>query len=306
MYADDLISGSNSVKEAFELFLKSKACLSEASFHLQKWASSSKELMSLIQMSEATQAHDNPIQSSIAEDQSTFAKLSVGQLETLDGGARKVLGHLWNRSEDTFIFKFDTLVKIAQALSATKRNVLKVAASVYDPLGILSPMVVKMKVLLQEACRLQYAWDIPLPDEVARIWRKWIDDLEKIKSIVIPRSYFYRIEVEIVSHALHGFADASLIGYCYVVYLVYRTVANMYFSELVCSKSKVNPVVKLTLPKLELLAALILAQLMNTVKTALSDEIPHFEQVICWGDNTSALSWIKSTKSHEYKQYVRN
>ena len=145
-----------------------------------------------------------------------------------------------------------------------------------------------------------------LPDELARIWRKWIDDLEKIKSIAIPRSYFYRIEVEIVSHALHGFADASLIGYCSVVYLVYRTVANMYFSELVCSKSKVNPVVKLTLPKLELLPALILARLMNTVKTALSDEIPHFEQVICWSDNRSALFWIKSTKSHEYKKYVRN
>ena len=112
--------------------------------------------------------------------------------------------------------------------------------------------------------------------------------------------------MDIVSHALHGFADVSLIGYCSVVYLVYRTVANTYFSELVCSKSKVNPVVKLTLPKLELLAALILARLINTEKTALSDEIPHFEQVICWGDNTSALFWIKSAKSHEYKQYVRN
>ena len=100
LYVDDLISGSNSVKEAFELFLKSKACLSEASFHLRKWASSSEELMSLIQMSEATQAHDNPIQSRVAEDQSTFAKLSIGQLETLDGGENKVLGHLRNKSED--------------------------------------------------------------------------------------------------------------------------------------------------------------------------------------------------------------
>ena len=151
LYVDDLISGSNSVKEAFELFLK---------------------LMSLIQMSEATQAHDIPIQGRAAEDQSTFAKLSIGQLETLDGGESKVLGHLWNRSEDTFIFKFDKLVKIGQALSATKRNVLKVAGSVYDPLGILSPMVVKMKVLLQEACHLQYAWDTPLPEELARILRK--------------------------------------------------------------------------------------------------------------------------------------
>ena len=69
----------------------------------------------------------------------------------------------------------------------------------------------------------------------------------------------------------------------------------MYFSELVCSKSKINPVVKLTLPKLELLAAPILAWLMNTVKTALSDEIPHFEQVICWGDNTSAYFGLSQT-----------
>ena len=128
---------------------------------------------------------------------------------------------------------------------------MKVAVSVYDPLGILSPMVVKMKVLLQEACCLQYAWDTPLPDQLGRVWSKWIDDLEKIESTVIPRSYLYRIEVEIVSHALRRFADASLIGYCSVVYLVYQTVPNMYFSELVCPKSKVYPVVKLTLPKLE-------------------------------------------------------
>ena len=130
--------------------------------------------MSLIEVSEAIKAHDNPVQSRVAENQSTFAKLSVVQLETLDACESKVLGHLWNRSEDTFIFKFDKLVKIAQALSATKRNVLKVAASVYDPLGILSHQVVKMKVLLQEACRLQYAWDRPLPDELDRIWRMWI------------------------------------------------------------------------------------------------------------------------------------
>ena len=152
MYVGCLIIGFNSVKEAFKLFLKSRACLSEASFHLRNWASSSKELMSLIEMSEATQAHDNPVQSRVAEDQSTFAKLSIDQLETLDGGESKVLSHLWNRREDTFIFKFDKLVKIVQALSATKRNVLKLAASVYDPLGILSPMLVKMKMLLQEAC----------------------------------------------------------------------------------------------------------------------------------------------------------
>ena len=112
--------------------------------------------------------------------------------------------------------------------------------------------------------------------------------------------------MEIVSHALHEFLDASLFGYCSVVYLAYQTVANMYFSELVYSKSKINPVVKWTLPKLELLAALILAWLMNTVKTALSGEILHFQQVTCWGCNTLALFWIKSNKSHEYKQYVRN
>ena len=59
LYVDDLISGSNSVKEAFELFPKSRACLSEVSFHLRKWASSSKELMSLIEMSEADEEDDS-------------------------------------------------------------------------------------------------------------------------------------------------------------------------------------------------------------------------------------------------------
>ena len=99
LYVDDLINGSNSVKEAFELFLKSKACLSEASFHLRKLASSGKELMSLIHMSEATQAHDNPIQSRVAEDQSTLAKLSVGQLEV----AEENIASLKLKSKNTLV-----------------------------------------------------------------------------------------------------------------------------------------------------------------------------------------------------------
>ena len=74
---------------------------------------SRKELISLIEMSEATQAHENRVYSRVTGDQSTFAKLLIGQLETLDGGESKVSGHLQNRSEDAFIFKFDRLVKIA-------------------------------------------------------------------------------------------------------------------------------------------------------------------------------------------------
>ena len=103
------------------------------------------------------------------EDES-YAKVSVGGLEelsTLNG--HKVLGQNWDTVNDTFIYKLDLLANFTKDLKATKRNILKVVAKIYDPLGILSPLTIVMKILFQQISLVKFDWDSPLPDHILNV-----------------------------------------------------------------------------------------------------------------------------------------
>ena len=115
------------------------------------------------------------------EDES-YAKLSVGGLEELSAlNEHKVLGQNWNTINDTFIYKLDILAEFAKNLEATKRNVLKVVPKIYDPMGILGPLIVTMKILFQDICINNFSWDSPLPDHLKCHWKNWITDLQKTR-----------------------------------------------------------------------------------------------------------------------------
>ena len=80
----------------------------------------------------------------------------------------KVLGLNWNCVSDEFIFKFEALLKLAENLEPTRRSLLKVTLSFFDPLGILSPVLVQMKLLFQLFCQENIALDLPLLQPVRR------------------------------------------------------------------------------------------------------------------------------------------
>ena len=80
-------------------------------------------------------------------------------------GEQKILGLLWNTKEDTFVFRFGHLIKLAKELQATKRSVIKVIASVYDPIAFISPFVILMKIFFQDLCFEKEDWDSPLSAE---------------------------------------------------------------------------------------------------------------------------------------------
>ena len=101
---------------------------------------------------------------------------------------------------------------------------------------------------------------------------------------------------------LHGFGDASSKAYCAVVYLVYATNEGIY-AKLLASKSRVAPLKTLTIPRLELMSARILAQLMETVKKALESQL-QISRVKYWLDSKTALCWIQNRG--EWKQFVRH
>ena len=122
--------------------------------------------MNLIQQD--TRKTDSCEQQEREKDES-YAKLSVGGLEELSKlNGHKVLGQNWDTVNDTFISKLDLLANFMKDLKVTKRNIFKVVAKIYDPLGILSPLTIVMKILFQQISLVKFDWDSPLPDHIER------------------------------------------------------------------------------------------------------------------------------------------
>ena len=94
-------------------------------------------------------------------------------------------------------------------MGPVKRNILRITATVYDPLVLISPVVVLTKIMFQELCRNDKQWDEPLAEPLERQWNDWIADLQRVCEITVPRCYLDSTAGDILSTELHGFSDAS-------------------------------------------------------------------------------------------------
>ncbi|XP_067039040.1 uncharacterized protein [Acropora muricata] len=200
------------------------------------------------------------------------------------------------------IIEFEAILKLAESLEPTRRSLLKVTSSFFDPLGILSPVLVQMKLLFQLLCQENVAWDAPLPEPVRRQWKAWLQDLREVQQIMIPRCLYDGVEGVATSYTLHGFGDASEKAYCAVVYVVLETSSGNY-PVLLTSKTRVAPLTKQYIPRLELLSGVILARLASSVKEALQSQI-QIDKTYLWLDSKTTIYWIKGSK--EWKQFVQN
>ncbi|CAL1672255.1 unnamed protein product [Lasius platythorax] len=171
-------------------------------------------------------------------------------------------------------------------------------ASLYDPLGLLGSVIVKVKILFQVLWKLQLTWDEPVPIEIYNKWKSFRDRLEELNNITFPRQI---CTVQFTSLQLHGFADASEVAYGACLY-IRSSNFDQADKVLVCFKSRVAPLKKLSLPRLELCAALLLAQLCQTIVKAFN--VP-FDKVVLWSDSTITLHWI-NTQPHRLKTFVAN
>ena len=129
-----------------------------------------------------------------------------------------------------------------------------------------------------------------------------MNDFEQILCISIPHCYLDEINQEIEQYSLHAFSDASKEAFCSVIYLVMK-IASGYHCKLVTIKSSVVPLKEMSIPRSELIAALILARLLNNVKHSPESQTL-FESIYCWSDSTIVLSWLKNDRN--YKQFVSN
>ena len=117
-----------------------------------------------------------------------YAKEMLGVKEGLK--CEKVLGLSWNWHEDLFVFELTELANRADGLPVTKRSILKVGAAMFDPLGIISPVLVSVKVLFQELCENKVDWDDELKNEEKKRWIGWLEDLKGAGEMSVPRCLY--------------------------------------------------------------------------------------------------------------------
>ena len=194
------------------------------------------------------------------------------------------------------------LAILVNKIEPTKRQIVTVATRFYDPLGFISPVVVNFKILFQRMCKRKLDWDEPLSGDLLREWKVLRSNFQGVTTS-IPRSYFVLSDKSSSKCSLQGFCDASTDAYAAVVYI--RT-ENEFGGTVnfVASKTRVAPTSKQTIPRLELLSTLLLANLINSAQKALAP-IVEIQEIHCYSDSKVALYWIKG-ESKEWKPFVEN
>ena len=302
LYVDDLPTGASDDEEAFKIYESTKRVMKCGGFNLRKWKSNSKALSDRIAKCEATDTstreHSTEV-TGIVEDDRTYVETVVGP-QAVDESKTKILGVSWDTKEDELFFEFSEITSYAMQLPRTKRSVLKTAAKFFDPIGFLSPVTVRLKMLFQTLCKEQSKWDDELQGEALKLYNKLLLEMEKLSGITVPRCYFIPT-TKVMDIQLHGFCDASQRAFAGVVYV--RTVYEngIIIVRLAAAKSKVSPMKQQTIPRLELLGANILARLTSSVSNALADRLGQL-RTFHWTDSSAVLCWIRNEKP--WKQYV--
>ena len=187
----------------------------------------------------------------------------------------------------------------------TKRSILAETSKLYDPLGILSPVIILWKIIFQSVCKSKMGWDDPVEMFIHEQWLKLTQDLKMVGVVQLNRRYFHGKSLsELQSVQIHGFADASERAYGAIVYLRVELTDGTVFTELVTSRTRVAPINGDTIPRLELLGALVLARLIKSVLTAFERTL-RVDSVFCWSDSQIALCRIWGV-NREFKQFVQN
>ena len=288
LYVDDLISGEENVESAYKLYQVAKKIMAKGGFNLRKWKSNSPQLRKLI-----AEAENSSIKDDVVELDITSGK------DTGEDRVGKLLGVLWDGDTDKFLFKVDELEKEVGQVSITKRQVLRIAASIFDPLGFLGPFTVRLKILFQMLCVNNNNWDEPLVGDALLTWKSIMAQMHLLSNVTVPRCYFDLYQNPTLIQ-VHGFCDASERAYAAVLYIRCTYSDNCIDTRLVTSKTRVAPIKTQTIPRLELLGALILARLINSVVPLLGRSC----EVYCWTDSMTVLQWI--TNKRIYKQYVQS
>ncbi|XP_059225803.1 uncharacterized protein LOC131997935 [Stomoxys calcitrans] len=275
MYVDDVLTGCHDLQLALKAKDQLISALNSACFPLRKWASNSKEILQSL-----------PKEHILKEDFLLFD----------DSSLTKTLGVRWNAMLDKFLF-------VIQATpckeSYTKREVFSEISKIFDPAGWLAPIVVLAKILMRHVWLSKVDWDEKITSKCFQDWKNLLDDFSTINSIQIPRWISYAPSFRIQFHA---FCDASENAYAAVIYSRVEDESRHVSVNLLTSKSRVAPVKCLSIPKLELLGATLLAEVVESVIPSMN--LPSYE-IFKWTDSTIVLAWLRKPACN-WKTFVAN
>ena len=293
LWVDDFGFSRPTLEEALEDRVALEKILATASFKLSKYASSHEEILEGV-----------PTEDRIFKEK--------GEVEVT-----KILGQPWRVDKDELIMDLslkERLMKLSTA-KVTRRIVARAVASVFDPLGMLVPWTVTGKLLLRNIWQDQQKeaqennlnpsakkiWDLPVKLEYREQFKTWVNQVSHLHRINMPRCLTGKIKPQ--QNQLHVFCDASNRAMCCVAFLV-----NVYpeskTTRFICAKSRTNPIKGITLPRAELVAALMGARLLRALREYLEVPTGVYSEY-CWTDSTVALHWIKKDPD-TWKPFVAN
>ena len=154
----------------------------------------------------------------------------------------------------------------------TRKGLLAILSSIYDPLGLVSPFLLKGRKIIQELCKDSFQWDHPIPENIKQQWLKWKSNLGKLNSIKIARCFKPKNFGNVKGYSLHHFSDASDIGYGQASYLRMVNEDGKVYCCLLIGKSCVTPLKFVSVPRLELTAAVLSVKISQQLKQELHIE----------------------------------
>ncbi|KAF8777064.1 hypothetical protein HNY73_013989 [Argiope bruennichi] len=197
----------------------------------------------------------------------------------LGSNKTKVLGMAWQTQDDCFTLDTTSLLEFITASKITKRSLLQAIGKIFDPLGLLTPFTIRVKCLIQELWEKKITWDEILPPKIVERWLEWCRELPLLDELKIPRLVLDSTNDEKNDTIeIHVFCDASKLAY-------------------------VAPLKSVTLPRLELLGALVASRLSSKVQGIIGQKKDF--TVFHWTDSKIVLYWIKGSH-RKWKQFVKN
>ncbi|XP_038064113.1 uncharacterized protein LOC119734635 [Patiria miniata] len=278
-YVDDGLKSVSSTSEAVTLIRQTKEMCAQGGLRLHKFISNSREVMENVPQ----------------EDQASNVKI----LDLLHDALpiERALGVEWCVESDAFNFCI-----ILRDKPLTRRGILSTICSIYDPLGFVAPVMLVGILILQDLCRVQVDWDTPLNDEMRSRWEKWRKDLPLLEKLKIPRCVCPEKFGKVIATEIHHFSDASAFAYGQCSYLRLIDDKENVHSTLIMGKSRVTPLKPITIPRLELTAAVVSVRVSTLLQKELDlDAVTE----VFWTDSKVVLGYVKN-ESRRFHVFVAN
>ena len=276
-YVDDCLKSVDTTEEAVILAKELKSLLSRGGFHLTKWTSNDTGVLKEIPSNEhSTNVKERGFDSPLQE---------------------RALGVHWDVLRDSFGYDVLQLRK-----PHTRRGYLSMLSSIYDPMGLASPFILKARKIVQDLCRRNLGWDDPVPEASKTEWERWANDLDNMTVVKFPRCLISTSPKSLRHLRLHHFADASELAYGVTSYLRAEDEEGHVTCTLVMAKSRLAPLKQQTIPRLELCAATLATRQDAMLRRELDIQMDTSQ---FWSDSTLVLQYIKS-QDRRFLTFVAN